>query len=97
MDNNNKEKYKLDNDKSQLSDSFTSSTKANSTPKSSPDTQISFTTKTESPKKSEHIKEVYEDNLLEELNIISELIEEYNYIGMDTEFPGTVYNLRNIK
>ena len=96
MNNNNKEKYKLDNDKSQLSDSFTSSTKTNSTPKSSPDTQISFTAKTESPKKSEYIKEVYEDNLLEELNIISELVEEYNYIGMDTEFPGTVYNLRNI-
>ena len=96
MNNNNKEKYKLDNDKSQLSDSFTSSTKTNSTPKSSPDTQISFTAKTESPKKAEYIKEVYEDNLLEELNIISELVEEYNYIGMDTEFPGTVYNLRNI-
>ena len=37
------------------------------------------------------IKEVYDDNLDEELKVISELLEEYNYIGMDTEFPGTVF------
>ena len=43
-----------------------------------------------------YIKEVYDYNLLEELRIISELLEDYNYIGMDTEFPGTVYNVQNI-
>ena len=42
------------------------------------------------------IKEVYDDNLKEELKKISYLIEEYNYIGMDTEFPGVVYNLEKI-
>ena len=99
MNNNNKEKYKLYNDKSQLSDSFTTSTKTDSTPKSNSDTQISFIKEIKSPtnpKNTEYIKEVYEDNLIEELKIISDLIEEYNYIGMDTEFPGTVYNVKNI-
>ena len=96
MNNNNKEKFKIFNDKSQLSDSFTSSTKTESTPKSNSDTKISFKSEVNSPKNREYIKEVYEDNFLEELKIISELIEDYNYIGMDTEFPGTVYNIRNI-
>ena len=42
------------------------------------------------------IKEVYEDNFIEEINKITTLIEDdYNVIGMDTEFPGTVYNLKN--
>ena len=96
MNNNNKEKLCLLHDKSGLSDSFTDSTKTDSTPKSSPDTQISFPDVSKSPTNSVIIKEVYEDNFLEELNIISELIDEYNYIGMDTEFPGTVYNVKNI-
>ena len=35
-----------------------------------------------------NIKEVYEDNFLEEINKISILLEEdYTFIGMDTEFP----------
>ena len=42
------------------------------------------------------IKEVYADNLKQEIKKISYLIEEYNYIGMDTEFPGVVYNLEQI-
>ena len=43
-----------------------------------------------------NIKEVYEDNFLEEINKISILLEEdYTFIGMDTEFPGTVYNSKN--
>ena len=37
------------------------------------------------------IIEVYEDNFIQEIKNISELLEEYNYIGMDTEFPGTPY------
>ena len=43
-----------------------------------------------------YIKDVYEDNFIEEINKITALIEDdYNVIGMDTEFPGTVYNLKN--
>ena len=41
------------------------------------------------------IIEVYADNFIEEIKTISTLIEEYNYIGMDTEFPGTVYCINN--
>jgi hypothetical protein len=34
-----------------------------------------------------YIKEVYEDNFIEEINKITTLIEDdYNVIGMDTEF-----------
>ena len=43
-----------------------------------------------------NIKEVYEDNFIEEINKISILLEEdYTFVGMDTEFPGTVYNSKN--
>ena len=41
-----------------------------------------------------YIKEVYDYNFIEELRVISELLENYNYIGMDTEFPGTVYSIQ---
>jgi len=42
------------------------------------------------------IIEVYEDNFIEEIKNMSKLLEEYNYIGMDTEFPGTVYSISNM-
>ena len=42
------------------------------------------------------IIEVYEDNFIEEMKNLSRLLEEYNYAGMDTEFPGTVYNVDNM-
>ena len=42
------------------------------------------------------IIEVYEDNFIQEIKKISELLEEYNYIGMDTEFPGTVFSIKNM-
>ena len=41
------------------------------------------------------IIEVYSDNFIQEIKNISSLLEEYNYIGMDTEFPGTVYYINN--
>jgi len=37
------------------------------------------------------IKEVYYENFLEEIKILSSLLEKYNFIAMDTEFPGFVY------
>jgi len=46
--------------------------------------------------KSTVIKEVYAENLEEEIKVIKSVINEYNYIGMDTEFPGTVYSLNNL-
>ena len=42
------------------------------------------------------IIEVYEDNFIQEIKNIGSLIEEYNYIGMDTEYPGTVYCVKNM-
>ena len=42
------------------------------------------------------IIEVYEDNFIEEIKNLSSLLEEYNYIGMDTEFPGIVYSLSTL-
>ena len=73
---------KLSNDRIQTSDSSTSSY-----PRQILTCNIS--------KSQNCIKEVYDYNYIEELNVISKLLEEYDYIGMDTEFPGTVYNLNN--
>ena len=42
------------------------------------------------------IIEVYEDNFVEEIKNIGSLIEDYNYIGMDTEYPGTVFCVHNM-
>lgn len=38
------------------------------------------------------IKNVYAHNLKQEMLVISQLLEEFHYIGMDTEFPGIVYS-----
>ena len=46
--------------------------------------------------KCDLIKEVYAENLEEEIKVIKSIINEYNYIGMDTEFPGTVYSSNNL-
>ena len=76
-----KEHLQLSNDSIHTSDTSTSSS-----PRQIPD-----------KKYPSYIKEVYDYNFVEELGVISELIDEYNYIGMDTEFPGTVYCVKNIK
>ena len=47
----------------------------------------------ESQKNESNIIEVYEDNFIQEMKNLTLLIKEYNYIGMDTEFPGIVYSL----
>lgn len=38
------------------------------------------------------IKEVYYENFEGEMKKISSLIDKYNYIALDTEFPGFVYS-----
>jgi len=37
------------------------------------------------------IKDVWMNNFFRTMETISKLIDEYNYVAMDTEFPGTVY------
>ena len=45
------------------------------------------------PFSNSNIKEVYEENFIEEIKKISALLEEdFTFIGMDTEFPGTVFS-----
>lgn len=36
------------------------------------------------------VREVWDDNLAEEIAIIRNIVEEYPYVAMDTEFPGVV-------
>ena len=43
-----------------------------------------------------NIIEVFEDNFQQEMKNLISLIKEYNYIGMDTEFPGTVFHVENM-
>ena len=43
-----------------------------------------------------YIKEVYSDNLDEAFKEIASIKKKYNYIGMDTEFPGCVYKLKSL-
>lgn len=53
-----------------------------------------------------NIIEVWADNFEDEINSISEIISKYNYVAIDTEFPGTIhsvstklkdYNYRSLK
>lgn len=37
------------------------------------------------------IKDVWLNNFYQAMDQIANLIDEYNYIAMDTEFPGSVY------
>ena len=46
--------------------------------------------------RSSGIAEVYEDNFMKEMKNLSLLLKEYNYIGMDTEFPGIVYSISSL-
>ena len=53
------------------------------------------TSQSNSPQKKSFSKiiEVYIHNFIQEIKHLSSYLEEYNYIGMDTEFPGIVFKL----
>ena len=86
-----------DNFKDQLHISNDSIPTTDTSPSSSPRaiSNIHGKSSSISQENPSNIKEVYDYNFIEELNVISELLDEYNYIGMDTEFPGTVFTVRN--
>ena len=84
-----KDHLQLSSDSIQTSDTSTSSS-----PRLTP---TPHSKKKSEQKSSNYIKEVYDYNYIEELKVISGLLDEFNYIGMDTEFPGIVYKEQNIK
>jgi len=83
-------------ERSTSSDEDNESSTNSSSPKSCqykiPEKEINQNSRNNNKNKS-CIIEVYEDNFLQEMKNLTSLIKEYNYIGMDTEFPGIVYSL----
>ena len=61
-----------------------------------PDNSPSKVKTNDSIKDKTGIMEVYKENFIEEIKNLSKLLEDYNYIGMDTEFPGTVFSIKNM-
>lgn len=53
----------------------------------------STNTSTDSSLQSPEIVEVFSDNFISEIKRIAVLLDEFPYVGMDTEFPGVVYPL----
>mmetsp|Transcript_21642 Transcript_21642/g.33295 ORF Transcript_21642/g.33295 Transcript_21642/m.33295 type:complete len:92 (+) Transcript_21642:13-288(+) len=45
----------------------------------------------EEPKSNNMIQDVWFSNFFEAMDTIISLVDDYPYISMDTEFPGTVY------
>ena len=73
-----------------------SPTNRNETKENSIKSPIDDTNRLRALNKQAGIIEVYEDNFIEEIKNLSSLLDEYNYIGMDTEFPGTVFFAENM-
>ena len=98
MDSNNNAEMEMEQEECFLSDDSTNSIKSESSQSSATSQKLSNTDHNTSPDNSCPIKEVYASNFKEEIKNIKSIIEkeEYTYIGMDTEFPGIVYNLNNI-
>lgn len=97
MDSNNNAEIEKEQELSLHSDACTTSTKSESS-SSLNSSQNSYDSQESTNENNSGIKEVYASNLKKELKTIKSIIDknEYIYIGMDTEFPGTVYNLNNI-
>ena len=77
-----------DNESSTNSSSVKSSFNKKNNPKESNITS-NFS---ENKNNASNIIEVFEENFIQEMKNLISLIKEYNYIGMDTEFPGIIYS-----
>ena len=98
MDSKYNAEMEMEQEECFLSDDSTNSIKSESSQSSATSQNLSNTDHNTSPDNSCPIKEVYASNFKEEIKNIKSIIEkeEYTYIGMDTEFPGTVYSLENL-
>ena len=98
MNSNNNGELEMKQQRQLHSDESSTSIKSKSSESLDLSLNISQSSQNSLSENCSYIKEVYAHNLMQELNKIKSIINkgEYTYIGMDTEFPGTIYNLNNI-
>ena len=98
MDSNKSTEIEMETEECYLSDDSLNSINSESSFSSTTSQSKSNSVHNDYPDKSSPIKEVYSYNFNKEIKIIKSIIEkeQCNYIGMDTEFPGNIYNLRNL-
>ena len=98
MDSNNNAQMEMECEECFFSDDSTNSYKSESSSSSAISQNGSTNVQSNTTEKSYPIKEVYASNFKEEIKNIKSITDkgEFTYIGMDTEFPGIIYNLNNL-
>ena len=98
MDSNSNATMEMDCEECFFSDDSTNSIKSESSSSSAIIQNTNNSAQSNTSETTFPIKEVYASNFKEEIKNIKSIIDkgEFTYIGMDTEFPGIIYNLNNL-
>ena len=90
------EEKSISSDDDNESSTNSSSVKSSSNKKGIPKELNNSSNLSDNKSEASNIIEVFEENFIQEMKNLTSLIKEYNYIGMDTEFPGIVYSLSTL-